>query len=126
MIIMHAANNVPTINQRKRIPFSAIEDVVNQIVELFHPPKIILFGSYASGKPRPESDVDILVVMETYLHEAEQAFQICNKIEYLFGLDLLTIFPRRLKQRVDLGDSFYKEILETGKILYESPDVRMD
>jgi predicted nucleotidyltransferase len=50
--------NVPTIDKRKRIPQEAIDRVVEQIVEKFKPQKIILFGSYARGNPRPESDVD--------------------------------------------------------------------
>jgi ABC-2 type transport system ATP-binding protein len=33
-------------------------ETTRRIVEKFHPNKIILFGSYAYGKPRPESDVD--------------------------------------------------------------------
>ena len=45
----------------------AIRDVVKQIAEQFKPEKIILFGSYAYGKPRPESDVDLLVIMSTPL-----------------------------------------------------------
>ncbi|MBN1453622.1 MAG: nucleotidyltransferase domain-containing protein [Anaerolineales bacterium] len=54
---------VPTVDKRKRIPQKAIDEVVRQIAEKFRPQKIILFGSYARGKPRPESDVDLLVVM---------------------------------------------------------------
>ena len=51
--------NVPTINQRKRIPQKAIDQVVEQIVENFKPQKIILFGSYARGNiasrsPKPQ------------------------------------------------------------------------
>jgi predicted nucleotidyltransferase len=45
--------NVPTINKRKRIPQKAINQVVKQIVEKFKPQRIILFGSYAKGNPRP-------------------------------------------------------------------------
>ena len=40
--------NVPTIDQRKRIPQKAIDQVVEQIVGNFKPQKIILFGSYAA------------------------------------------------------------------------------
>jgi predicted nucleotidyltransferase len=29
----------------------------------YRPSRIVLFGSYAHGKPRPDSDVDLLVVM---------------------------------------------------------------
>ena len=35
-----------------------IEDVVAQMVEHFHPRKVVLFGSYAYGTPTPDSDVD--------------------------------------------------------------------
>jgi predicted nucleotidyltransferase len=62
-----AVVKVPTIDKRKRIPQKAIDQVVEQIVEKFKPQKIILFGSYARGNPRPESDVDLLVVMDTPL-----------------------------------------------------------
>ena len=34
--------------------------------ERFQPRKIILFGSYAYGKPHNESDVDLLVIMPAY------------------------------------------------------------
>ena len=40
-----------------------IQEIVRQIVERFRPQKIILFGSYASGAPTGDSDVDLLVVM---------------------------------------------------------------
>jgi predicted nucleotidyltransferase len=118
-----AAVYVPAINQRKRIPEKAIQDVVRQIVEKFHPQKIILFGSYARGKPRPESDVDLLVVMDTPLKETRQALMIDKSLERdLFGLDLIVRTPKNLKERVELGDSFLKEIVTQGKVLYESSD----
>ena len=59
---------VETIDKRTRIPQEAILDVVEQIKTKFKPEKIILFGSYAHGNPRPESDVDLLVVMPTDLN----------------------------------------------------------
>lgn len=66
------AREVPPVNVRDRVPQEAIDEVVRAIAERFQPQQIILFGSYASGDPRPESDVDLLVVMETPLKEAEQ------------------------------------------------------
>ena len=38
-----------------------LEDVRKRIVEAFDPHRIILFGSYAHGKPTPDSDVDLLI-----------------------------------------------------------------
>lgn len=111
---------VPTINERKRIPQEAIENVAEQIAEKFRPQKIILFGSYARGNPRPESDVDILVIMETLSKEVKQAIQICKSIDYRFGLDLIVRTPENLKKRLKNDDWFLKDILGEGKVLYES------
>ena len=115
-----AVVKVPTIDKRKRIPQEAIDQVVEQIVEEFKPQKIILFGSYARGNPRPESDVDILVVMDTPLKEVRQAIQICQQIEYRFGLDLIVHTPKYLADRVKMGDWFLRDVLKDGKVLYES------
>ena len=111
--------NVPTIDKRKRIPQKAIDQVVRQIVERFKPQKIILFGSYARGNPRPESDVDLLVVMDTQLKEIQQAIQICQQIEYRFGLDLIVHTPKYLAERMKMGDWFLRDVLKEGKVIYE-------
>ena len=115
-----AAVKVPTIDKRKRIPQKAIDQVVQQIVEKFKPQKIILFGSYARGNPRPESDVDLLVVMNTSLRESKQSLEIRRHLDVMFGIDLIVHTPKRLKERVDMGDWFLRDVLKEGKVLYES------
>jgi len=119
------AIKVPNVNERRRIPMRAIHAVVEQIAEKFQPEKIILFGSYAHGQPRPESDVDLLVVMDTPLRNREQAAQIARAIDYHFGLDLLVRRPQQLAERLALGDFFLQEVIEKGKVLYARPDTGM-
>jgi predicted nucleotidyltransferase len=119
---MNVALAVPTIDVRERIPFTVIQTLAQIIIEKFHPQRIILFGSYASGNPRPESDVDILVVMETLLKESEQALQIRREVNILSGLDLIVYTPENLKRRISWGDSFLQEIVTQGVVLYESFD----
>lgn len=111
---------VPTIDERERIPEEVIDEVVRRIAEKFHPKKIILFGSYARGNPRPESDVDILVVMDTKLKESQQSLQIRRHLNLLFGLDLILYTPKRLEERIAMGDYFVQDILEEGKVMYEA------
>jgi uncharacterized protein len=112
--------NVPTIDKRKRIPQKAIDQVVEQIVENFKPQKIILFGSYARGNPRPESDVDMLVIMDTPLKESELSLEIRHDLGVMFGMDLIVYKPQHLKKRLKMGDWFLRDILKEGKVLYES------
>ena len=110
---------VPPINKRERIPQAAIDDVVRQIAEKFKPDKIILFGSYAYGKPTQISDVDLLVVMDSSIKENQLSVTIRKAIDYHFGLDLIVKTPKSLSSRIEMGDFFLKEILQKGKVLYE-------
>ncbi len=114
------------VTSRRRIPIQAIRSVVQQIADKFQPEKIILFGSYAYGKPTPESDVDLLVVMDTPLRNREQAAKIVRAIDYHFGMDLIVRSPKQLAERIALGDFFLQEITEKGHVLYAHPHERMD
>lgn len=111
----------PPVTKRKRIPQTTIDAVVRQIVEKFQPQKIILFGSYAFGTPRPESDVDLLIVMEKDDNQ-RKSLEIRRELNVNFGLDLVVFSPERLRQRIKLGDSFLQEIVQQGKVVYESLD----
>jgi predicted nucleotidyltransferase len=117
---MNSAFVVPTVDVRKRIPNTVIRAVARQIAEQYKPQKIILFGSYARGNPRPESDVDLLVIMDTPLKEWQQSLQIRRSLGVMFGMDLIVRTPKKLAQRVKMGDSFIQDVLKEGKVLYES------
>lgn len=119
---MEIIPQVPTIDIRERIPFEVIAEIAHQIADRFHPQKIILFGSYAYGSPRPESDVDILIIIDTPLRPTQQAQVIRQHLNLLFGLDLVVYSPDVLAKRLQWGDKFLQEIITKGKVLYESPD----
>lgn len=119
-LLMETLLTVPVISKRTRIPRKVIDDFVQEIATRFQPQKIILFGSYAYGKPGPASDVDLLVVMNTPLTELEQASKICRSIQYRFGVDLLVFTPGHLAQRLEWGDPFLTKITHEGTVLYES------
>src|SRR6266542_4580957 len=100
-------------------PMSAIRRFAREIAERFQPEMIILFGSYAYGKPTPDSDVDLLVVMPTR-NQIEQAVRIDEAIEERgFPLDLLVRTPKTLAERLRWGDTFLQEIVTRGKVLCE-------
>jgi predicted nucleotidyltransferase len=111
---------VPSIDDRKKIPKPVIYELVTRIADRFKPNKIILCGSYAYGTPNPESDVDILVVMETTQKESLQSLKIRQFINPMFAVDIIVITPERLKQRLIWGDSFLKEVVNKGILVYES------
>ncbi len=106
--------------------FKEIREFGKKLGLEFHPQKVILFGSYAYGKPTPDSDVDILVVMPLDGNPIDKSVEMRLKLRPLFPLDLLVRTPARIKERLALGDDFIKDILDKGKILYEAHNSRMD
>ena len=108
------------------IPRSLIRRFVRRIAERFQPEKVILFGSYAYGHPTNDSDVDLLVIMDTPSREVDQAVEIRLALDAPFPLDLMVRRPRTIEQRIALGDYFLREITKRGKVLYERPHPTVD
>ncbi|MHB8844781.1 MAG: nucleotidyltransferase domain-containing protein [Nitrospirota bacterium] len=95
-----------------------IEAVADKIAREFHPEKIILFGSYAWGKPGPDSDVDLLIIKSTD-DTRKTAREIDGAIfPRPFSLDIIVYDPRQVARRRDAGDFWMNDILSKGKVLY--------
>ena len=107
--------------QRARpISRRAIAEVVKRIAETFDPERVILFGSYAYGRPRPDSDVDLLVVLETNQRLRAKQLEIARALSpHPFGMDIIVRTPEQLRKRVAMGDYFLREITTRGKVMYE-------
>jgi predicted nucleotidyltransferase len=112
----------------KQTPFKLvtrrqIRAVVDRIVEALHPEKVILFGSYAYGKPTIDSDVDILIVMESDERPAKRAYRAYKAIwGKSFPMDILVRTPMELAHRLEINDYFMEEVIERGQVLYERRD----
>jgi predicted nucleotidyltransferase len=105
---------------RRREALTQIEQISEQIAREFMPEKIILFGSYAYGIPRQGSDIDLLVIMPFEGRHREQAVKIHTALGTLLPLDLMVRRPEEIAERIKIGDSFIREIVERGKVLYEA------
>jgi predicted nucleotidyltransferase len=124
----HTATVDPSSMRRYRspeVPLRVIRGYARQVADRFHPDKIILFGSYAYGKPHEDSDVDLLVVMPCY-NEINMAIRICVALHAPFSLDLIVRTPKRLDRDIRDNDWFLREIVEKGKTLYEAKDRAVD
>lgn len=97
-----------------------IRDYAKEIARQFRPERIILFGSYAYGKPTRDSDVDLLVVMPHEGRGVEKAIEIRLKVRAPFPMDLLVRSPEKIRERLALGDWFIEDVLNQGEVLYEN------
>src|SRR6266403_5778048 len=78
------------------IPLAAIRRFARQIAERFQPEKIILFGSYAYGKPHNESDVDLLVIMPA-ADVVNQAIRIRLAFQRPFSFEVIVRTPKQIE-----------------------------
>jgi len=105
---------------RKRPMGQALKDAVEKIVTKLNPEKIILFGSYAQGSPTPDSDVDLLIIMETNLSQKERSWQVSSiLLPRPFPMDILVKTPQEVNQALNSQDMFVREIFSRGIVLYE-------
>ncbi|MCX6894207.1 MAG: nucleotidyltransferase domain-containing protein [Verrucomicrobia bacterium] len=100
-----------------------IRSFCNAVAKQFRPRKIILFGSYAYGKPTEDSDVDLLVVMPRTRYRGERmSVRIRLAMQHEFPMDLLVRTPAHISRHLRWRDPFICEIMEKGQVLYEAAD----
>ena len=96
-----------------------IEKLTASIVREFKPQRIILFGSHAHGTPKPDSDVDLLVILPFEGKNWQMASAIRERVHPTFPLDLLVRTDAQIRERLNRLDSFITEIVGKGKVLHE-------
>lgn len=94
--------------------------IVERIKTKYRPEKIILFGSYAYGKPKKNSDIDLFIVKETEKRRIDRFCEVRKIIRDIKGTSVQPIVFTRveIKKRLKIGDDFVKEILANGQTLY--------
>lgn len=97
-----------------------IKQICDRIVETYHPEKIILFGSHAYGQPRPDSDLDLLVVMHFEGSPVQQAIKVSRELGFVTPMDLLIRTPEQMQERLRVNDPFMHDIWQRGKVMYET------
>lgn len=98
-----------------------IQALADRIAAEFRPQKIILFGSRAYGTPHEDSDVDLLVVMETTPSHRRAAVEILGRVHpRTFAVDLIVRTPDEMRWRYMGGDPIIGDAVDRGRVLYEA------
>ncbi len=97
----------------------SIRALSEHIVQEFQPERVILFGSYATGTPTPDSDVDLLVILPFEGKNFYKSLEILIRTNPSFPIDLLARTPEDTERRYLEGDPLIREALDRGKVLYE-------
>jgi HEPN domain-containing protein/predicted nucleotidyltransferase len=107
-----------TRRRRSAMP-ALIARMVQRIVKKFDPEQVILFGSQARGDAGPDSDVDLLVVMDGEGSRRENALEIqCALHAFRVPLDVIVTSPEEFAWRKDVVGTIEWPASREGKVLY--------
>ena len=104
------------------VAMSQIEELGQRIGREFGAERVILFGSYVRDAVTEDSDVDLLVICSFEGRSVDKSVEIRMKLRPGFPVDLLVRNSEKVRERIEMGDDFMREILEEGKVLYEADD----
>jgi len=99
---------------------SYLKNIVDKIINNFNPDKIIIFGSYAYGHPTVDSDMDIMIVMETDEKPHKRAVSV-RKVLKGIGIpkDIIVKTPEEFERFKDIVGTIVYPAAHKGRIIYE-------
>lgn len=100
---------------------NVIDKIINVILQVIVPDKIILFGSHARGEAGPDSDYDILVLLasnENELQIGKKIYRNMINFDEPVGVDIIVKSPEGLERNKNLFVSVVKEALNEGIVVY--------
>ncbi len=102
-----------------------LQEMTRRLVETFHPERIYLFGSHAWGKPGPDSDVDLMVVVKE--SEEAPAKRDVRGYRALSGMgvpkDIIVQTRAEFERYLGVPSALETRIVNQGRLLYDSETV---
>lgn len=99
-----------------------VKKTIDKICKISNPKKIILFGSYITGNLTINSDLDILVVSNNDdINTRKESVRIRRALKgIMMSIDILVVKENILKELVKKPGLIYRDIINNGKIVYET------
>ncbi len=97
-------------------------EVTRRILSVSDPAQIIIFGSHARGGETPNSDLDILVVLDEVESTRTESIRLRRALRSLmYPIDIIVSTPQQLARHRDTPGLIYQSALNEGKVIYERP-----
>ena len=94
-----------------------IKTIASRIKEQYGAQEVILFGSYALGKTREDSDIDLFIIADTKERFFERMATVSRLVRDLIRkipFSPIVLTRQEVEERIKRGDQFIQEILENG------------
>ena len=101
------------------MPDEILKKILEKILEVINPDKVILFGSRAKGTAHKGSDYDLLIIRRGSERNQKIAQKIYMHLDLPVSVDLIVQTPETIEINKKMFHSVVKEALEQGEVIYE-------
>jgi predicted nucleotidyltransferase len=107
--------------QKKKVPKKILHTIIERIVEVAHPERIIMFGSAARGEMGPHSDIDLLVIKKGVRNSRDIAAKIYMRL-YGVGkaVDIIVVSPEQVEKYRDSPYLVIYPATRDGVVIYDA------
>jgi predicted nucleotidyltransferase len=97
-----------------------VSEIVERILEVAEPQRIILFGSAASGQMTKDSDIDLLVLESAPDDTRRESVRIHQAMRGLgYPFDIIVMAVERFEESKDVIGGIAYPANKYGKVIYE-------
>jgi len=102
-----------------RVPAALLDPVV----AYFHPRRIVLFGSFARGDARPDSDIDLLVILDDDAprEKLTLAAGYAARQNYRHAADVIPCREAVFQRKSRIAGTLAHQAAAEGIVVYERP-----
>jgi predicted nucleotidyltransferase len=95
-------------------------EIIQRVLKVVHPRRIVLFGSAARGQMGPDSDLDLLVIVRGPAHRRALAQQIYRNLHGIpLPVDVVVATEQDIEQYGDKVGTILRPALREGQVIYE-------
>lgn len=114
---------ITNIAEEFAVSSAKADAVVARLIEIAAPRQIYLFGSFVRGDINPDSDLDVLVVMDDSMaNPRQESVRLRHALRGIrMSMDIMVVTASQFAVHRHTAGFIYREIAENGRLVYERP-----
>ena len=106
-----------------------LKEIADNIIRAVHPDEIVLFGSSARGDGRPDSDIDLLIIVPGSFNGKRNRLDMYGDLmsglgRYCMPIDILLFTRSEVREWKSYRNHVISRAYREGRVIYEKKKAR--